>query len=242
MTSPERPANVARSSLSHGTPRRRFLARALAVPAVAGLAAATTPEATAAPRHPGWVAGRPFKAKDLVGKALYAARHAVTEANKQARDYLYAPTYEVVTAPILPEGEAPSRLLGAYFGRIGAAPVEAWSSEYSRCAQTAALITEGSGRTIEFKFDPRLNDFHKLKNLSFEQLTEQTLDLLAEIAGSAPRHVLLLSHGGNIAAITAAVVRGGFTREDFDNRALRPSPAQMVILRKGDANEVTRYP
>ncbi len=119
---------------------------------------------------------------------------------------------------------------------------DARSSEYSRCAQTAALITGASGGAIAFKFDPRLNDFHKLKNVSFEDFTEQTLALLADIAQSALRHILLMSHGGNIAAITAAAQRGNFTREDFDNKALKPGPAQMVILRKGDADEVTRSP
>ncbi len=242
MISLKRPANGVSPSVSHATPRRRFLKRALAVPAVAGLAAATAPAAAAAPRHPGWLAVRPFKARDLVGKTLYVARHAVTEANKNARDYRYAPDYEVITAPILPEGVEKGKLLGAYFTSNAIAVGAAWSSEYSRCAQTAALITGASGGAIAFTFAPRLNDFHKLKRLSFEQLTEQTLDLLAEIADSALRHVLLMSHGGNIAAITVGVLRGEFTREDFDNRALRPGPAQMVILRKGDANEVTRYP
>jgi len=111
----------------------------------------------------------------------------------------------VLTAELLPEGIPPIQRLARYL--LHAPSDYQVCSEVLRCRQTAAIVTEVTGKT--FVIDPHLREYHKE---TFEELSERTRSFCDELQQSGYQNVMICTHGAVIAALKHYLTDGSFER------------------------------
>jgi len=137
----------------------------------------------------------------------------------------------IVTAEVLPEGIPPVQRLGTYMTRL---PYDAGArSEFLRCQQTAAIVTEATGRA--FTADPRLNE---QVSESFEVVRDRVRAFVESMRAAGHGHIWVCTHGVVIAALRHLITRGDFQRRDELDYV---QPGQLLVIRPDNAIEVIRF-
>ena len=119
---------------------------------------------------------------------IYLIRHAI--ATKSLNGY----GAHIIDAPILPEGVLVTQRIGKYITKV---PTDInLSSEYPRCRQTVALLSELSDK--KFIFDKRLNEYHEI---NFQKFVNQIKALKADLDREQYASVFICTHAAVIAVI-----------------------------------------
>jgi broad specificity phosphatase PhoE len=138
---------------------------------------------------------------------------------------------QVVTAEVLPEGKPAIRVLATH---LITQPYDyGICSEFLRCRQTAAIVTEITGRT--FVTDPRLNE---QVDEAYASVRARVRDFVREIAASPYQHVWICTHGAIIAALTHYLTVGDESRIDEGNYT---QPGELRTIQDGKV-DVVRFP
>ncbi len=111
----------------------------------------------------------------------------------------------VLTAELLPEGIPPIQRLAQYLTYVDTDYQVC--SEVLRCRQTAAIVTEATGK--QFVIDPRLKEYYQE---TFDDLCDRAKSFCDEIQRSEYRNVLICTHGAVIAALRHYLTDGYFNR------------------------------
>jgi broad specificity phosphatase PhoE len=137
----------------------------------------------------------------------------------------------VLTAELLPEGIPPIQRLAQYLLHV---PSDYQAcSEVLRCRQTAAIVTEVTGKT--FVIDPRLKEYYQE---TFEELSQRAKDFCEEIQQRDYQNVMICTHAGVIAPLKHYLTDGIFDRRhetDFIQTG------QMLIIRDDKSIEVLDF-
>jgi len=137
----------------------------------------------------------------------------------------------VLTAELLPEGIPPIRRLAQYLLYI---PSDYQAcSEVIRCRQTAALVTEATGRA--FVIDPRLKEYYKE---TFDELSLRAKSFCDEIQASGYQNILICSHGSVIAALKHYLIDGYFERRHETDYT---QTGQLLIIHDDKSVEVLDF-
>ncbi|HYD35802.1 MAG TPA: phosphoglycerate mutase family protein [Vitreimonas sp.] len=103
---------------------------------------------------------------------------------------------QILTAQLLPEGLPTVEKAAAF---LSSHPTEVYfSSEVLRCQQTAAIVTQETGKT--FTCDARLNEYHLDTPESF---VSRIVDFLSEITHQNYTSVTLCTHGAVITVLAS---------------------------------------
>lgn len=137
----------------------------------------------------------------------------------------------VLTAELLPEGIPPIQRLGQYL--IDVPSDEQFCSEVLRCRQTAAIVTEATGKP--FVIDPRLREYHQE---TFAQLAERTKSFCDDLQRSTYDNVMICTHGSVIAALKHYLTEGRFEpRHETDYI----QTGQLLIVNDDQSIEVVDF-
>lgn len=137
----------------------------------------------------------------------------------------------VLTAELLPEGIPPIERLARYLQH---APSEYQAcSEVLRCRQTAAIVTEATGK--EFIIDPRLREYHQE---SFDQLAERVKSFCDDLTAANYRSAMICTHGAVIAAIKHYLTDGVFDRRHETDYT---QTGQLMIIHDDKSIEVLDF-
>ena len=137
----------------------------------------------------------------------------------------------VLTAELLPEGIPPIQRLAQYLMPV-ASDYQA-CSEVLRCRQTAAIVTEASGKT--FVIDPRLKEYHEE---TFDDLSERTKAFSDELQQSSYQNVMVCTHGSVIAALKHYLTEGRFDRRHETDYI---QTGQLLIINDDKSVEVLDF-
>lgn len=137
----------------------------------------------------------------------------------------------VLSAELLPEGIPPIRRLAQYLRLV---PTDYQvCSEVLRCRQTAALVTEATGR--EFVIDPRLKEYYQE---TFDELSRRAKSFCDEIQPSGYQNVLICTHGSVIAALKHYLIDGHFERRQETDYT---QTGQLLIIHDDKSVEVLDF-
>jgi broad specificity phosphatase PhoE len=138
----------------------------------------------------------------------------------------------VLTAELLPEGIPPIERLGQYL--IDVESDYQVCSDVLRCRQTAAIVTEATGKP--FLIDPRLKEYHQE---TFDQLAQRTKAFHDEILQStAYQNVMVCTHGSVIAALKHYLIDGYFERRHETDYI---QTGQLLIVNDDKSVEVVDF-
>ncbi len=161
----------------------------------------------------------------MTDQTWYIFRHGLATRSKMG----YGD--QIITAQVLPEGIPPVQRLGAYMAHL---PYSVgYRSEFLRCEQTAAIVTEATGRA--FTPDPRLNE---MVHEPFEEVRARIGAFVAEVSASGHEHIWVCTHGIVIAGLRHWVLRGDYQRRDELDYI---QPGQLLILRPDRTVEVLKF-
>jgi broad specificity phosphatase PhoE len=137
----------------------------------------------------------------------------------------------IITAEVLPEGIPPVQRMGTYMKTL---PYSVgWRSEFLRCQQTAAIVTEATGNP--FTPDPRLNE---QVTEPFEVVRDRVRAFVQDGRESGQPHLWVCTHGIVIAALRHLITRGDFSRRDELDYT---QPGQLLIIRPDLTHEVVKF-
>jgi broad specificity phosphatase PhoE len=137
----------------------------------------------------------------------------------------------IITAEVLPEGIPPVQRLGAYMAHL---PYTiGWRSEFLRCEQTAAIVSQATGRA--FTPDPRLNE---MVHEPFEEVRTRIGAFVSEMHRAGHAHIWVCTHGIVIAGLRHWVTRGDYQRRDELDYI---QPGQLLIIRPDKTAEVLKF-
>ena len=148
-------------------------------------------------------------------KTIYLVRHGLSTHSTHGYGK------KKLTAPMLQEGiPAILRLSTALKKLPDSANI---SSEIIRCRETAAIISQVTGK--KFTFDKRLNEaYHE----TIGEIRQRVVSFLTDISHQPQTHVIICTHGVIIAAIKNLLVAEKFvTRQQYDY----PQAGELVIVR-----------
>jgi broad specificity phosphatase PhoE len=137
----------------------------------------------------------------------------------------------ILTAELLPEGKPPIERLGKYL--IHAESDYHACSTILRCRQTAAIVTEATGK--EFTPDPRLKEYHQE---TFEQLAERVKNFCDEIEASPYKNVMICTHGSVIAGLKHYLTEGVFEPKHEPDYI---QTGQLLIINDDNSTEVVDF-
>jgi broad specificity phosphatase PhoE len=137
----------------------------------------------------------------------------------------------ILTAELMPEGIPPIQRLGRYL--LEAPSDYQVCSEVIRCRQTAAIVTEATGK--EFVIDPRLKEYYRE---SFDELAARTKDFAAEMQQSDYQNVMICTHGSVIAALKHYLTEGHFERRHETDYI---QTGQLLIINDDQSVEVVDF-
>jgi broad specificity phosphatase PhoE len=150
-------------------------------------------------------------------KIYYLFRHGLATHCK------YGYGKKIVTAHILPEGIPAVQRIGNFLSPIQDSAQ--YSSEFIRCRETSAIITEQSKK--EFIFDARLNEKH---HETIGDIRTRVSSFLKYINTKPQSNIIICTHGTIIAAIKNLLIENTFvTRQLHDF----PKTGEVVIIEKG---------
>jgi len=158
-------------------------------------------------------------------KNYYIFRHGDTFATKYSRGFYGT---GIMRASILPEFTGSIVKLGQHLKKISTDFQV--SSQLKRCKETAAIVTEQSGK--QFVYDARLNEFFFE---TFGHFSKRVSSFLQDMEKSSHNSIVICTHG----AVIAALVRF-LQNETFGVRNLRefPSPGVLVTVENGIVREL----
>ena len=137
---------------------------------------------------------------------------------------------KILTAEVLPEGIPPVQRIGQYLTLM---PYDYGArSEFLRCQQTAAIVTDITGRA--FTPDKRLNEQYQE---TFESVRDRVRLFVDEMNASSHTHIWVCTHGIVIAALKHLITRGSFERND-ENDYIQPGE---VLLIRDNQPEVVKF-
>ena len=137
----------------------------------------------------------------------------------------------VLTAELLPEGIPPIKRLSQYLTLV---PSDYQvCSEVLRCRQTAAIVTEATGKA--FVIDPRLKEYHQE---SFDEFAERVKDFADELQQSGHQNVMICTHGAVIAALKHYLIDGSFSRRHETDYT---QTGQLLIIHDDKSTEVLDF-
>lgn len=137
---------------------------------------------------------------------------------------------QIVTAQVLPEGIPPVQRLARYMQPL---PYDhGVRSEFLRCQQTAAIVTEITGRA--FVTDVRLNE---AVNESFESVRERVGAFVTEMQAASYEHLWVCTHGIVIAALKHWITEGDFKKRDENDYIM---PGELLKI-AGTTPQVVRF-
>jgi broad specificity phosphatase PhoE len=137
----------------------------------------------------------------------------------------------VLTAELLPEGIPPIQRLARYLIHV---PSDYQAcSEVLRCRQTAAIVTEATGKS--FVIDPRLREYHQE---TFDELSRRTKAFCEEIQQSGYQNVMICTHGAVIAALKHYLTDGYFDRRHETDYT---QTGQLMIISDDKSIEVLDF-
>lgn len=147
-------------------------------------------------------------------KHWYIFRHGLATLSKNGYGA------QIRTAEVLPQGIPPVQRLARY---LVTCPYE-WGarSEFLRCEQTAAIVTEITGRA--FVADPRLNE---RVDEPFHVIRERVKDFIDDMQATPHQHIWVCTHGIVIAALKSWLTRGDFSRQ-YENDYIQPGELLKV--------------
>jgi broad specificity phosphatase PhoE len=134
----------------------------------------------------------------------------------------------VLTAELLPEGIPPIQRLARHL--LHAPSNYQVCSEVLRCRQTAAIVTEATGKP--FVIDPRLREYHQE---TFDELAERTKDFCDELERSSYENAMICTHGAVIAALKHYLTEGFFDRRHETDYI---QTGQLLVINDDKALEV----
>ncbi len=137
----------------------------------------------------------------------------------------------ILTAELLPEGIPPIQRLARYL--VHAPSDYQVCSEVLRCRQTAAIVTEATGK--EFVIDPRLKEYYQE---SFDDLAERARSFYEEVQQSGYQNVIICTHGAVIAALKHYLTEGNFTRRDETDYI---QTGQLLLIHDDQSTEVLDF-
>ncbi len=137
----------------------------------------------------------------------------------------------VLTAELLPEGIPPIERLGKYL--VHAESDYQACSGVLRCRQTAAIVTEATGKA--FLIDPRLTEYHQE---TFEQLWERTKSFCDELEQSGIQNAMICTHGSVIAALKHFLTEGSFDRRQEQDYI---QTGQLMLIRADKSFDVVDF-
>lgn len=137
----------------------------------------------------------------------------------------------ILTAELLPEGIPPIQRLARYLVHVSSDYQVC--SEVLRCRQTAAIVTEATGK--EFLIDPRLKEYYQE---SFDDLAERTRSFYEEIQQSGYQNVMICTHGAVIAALKHYLTEGQFTRRHETDYI---QTGQLLLIRDDQSTNVLDF-
>jgi broad specificity phosphatase PhoE len=136
---------------------------------------------------------------------------------------------KILTAEVLPEGIPPVQRIGQYLTLM---PYDYGArSEFLRCQQTAAIVTEITGRA--FTPDKRLNEHYQE---TFESVRDRVRLFVDEMNAAPHTHIWVCTHGAVIAALKHLITRGDFTRGDENDYI---QPGEILLIKDGKPEVVT---
>jgi broad specificity phosphatase PhoE len=134
----------------------------------------------------------------------------------------------ILTAEVLPEGIPPVRRLATHLMPM---PYDYGAvSAFLRCQQTAAIVTEITGRT--FVTDERLNEAH---GETIEQVRDRVADFVESMLASPYQHLWVCTHGIVIAALKHLILEGEFLPRDQNDYI---QPGELLVIRGQHASVV----
>ena len=137
----------------------------------------------------------------------------------------------VLTAELLPEGIPPIQRLARYLALM---PSDYQArSEVLRCRQTAAIITEATGK--EFVVDPRLREYHQE---TFADFSERVKAFADELRESNYPNVTLVTHGAVIAALKHYLIDDSFSKRDETDYT---QTGQLLVIHDDKTTEVLDF-
>jgi broad specificity phosphatase PhoE len=152
-------------------------------------------------------------------KQWYIFRHGLATHSKNG----YGD--RILTAEVLPEGIPAVRRLGEHMKNL---PYDyGVRSEFLRCEQTAAIVTEITGRT--FVTDARLNEQYQE---SFEQVRERVRSFVEEMSQTPYQYIWVCTHGIVISALKNFLTIGEFSQE---NALQYTQPGELMVINGTDA-------
>jgi len=135
---------------------------------------------------------------------------------------------KILTAEILPEGIPPVKRIGAYLREI---PYDFGAcSEFIRCRQTAAIVSEITGRG--FVPDARLNEQYQE---SFDAVRDRVRAFVIEMQQSPHQHIWVCTHGIVIAALKHLILTGSFAQKDELDYIL---PGEILVIHAGESQVI----
>jgi broad specificity phosphatase PhoE len=137
----------------------------------------------------------------------------------------------ILTAELLPEGIPPIERIARYLEHV---PSEYQAcSEVLRCRQTAAIITEATGK--EFVVDPRLREYYQE---TFEQLAARVKSFCDDLIAANYRNAMICTHGAVIAALKHYLIDGELSRRHETDY---PQTGQLLIIHDDKSAEVIDF-
>jgi broad specificity phosphatase PhoE len=137
----------------------------------------------------------------------------------------------VLTAELLPEGIPPIERLARYLALM---PSDYQAcSEVLRCRQTAAIISNATGKA--FLIDPRLREYHQE---NFAEFSERVKDFADELRQSSYQNVTLCTHGAVIAALKHYLIDDSFTKRDETDYT---QTGQLLVIHDDKSTEVLDF-
>lgn len=159
---------------------------------------------------------------------FYILRHGETLVSQT--NGVYGDT--ILTAEILPEGKPAIEKLTGYLKDV-ATDFNA-SSRILRCRQTAAIVSQATGK--DFLFDSRLNELY---NETVDKFVAKIKDFLEEVRRGGYRNVLICTHGAVIAILTSLIVSGDLTTYNVTSL---PRPGVLRVIQAGKVQDLDFNP
>lgn len=126
-----------------------------------------------------------------------------------------------MTASILPESVPIIQKMGKYLGTVLTS--ENFVSPYPRCRQTAAIVTEITGK--KFQVDARLAEYHQT---TFADFHIRVSDFVNDITSQNLAFAIVCTHGAVVAGIQSLLIKDEFLESDLLNY---PECGEIVIIK-----------
>ena len=127
----------------------------------------------------------------------------------------------IMTASILPESVPIIQRMGKYLSEVSDSVN--FVSPYPRCRQTAAIVTEITGK--KFQVDAQLAEYHQT---TFTDFHKRVSDFVTSIIDVSLTDIIVCTHGAVVAGIQSLLIKDEFLESDLLNY---PECGEIVIIK-----------